>query len=434
MDKMKMQDMQLMQPSGYTASTIDDQSSVTGTTPATNSTSSQGTASQGARRPSWQRLEFDKSGTIHTHTYAQTNKHMYDWILLNTCSLIDLFCNRSFVCNVHQVNTTLSLATNAGTMTTNLQAELPGYGTVWFDPQAMTNVLSFGNITKQYPIQYLQESDTFQVQLHGHASIFSCEQGDNLYVLEGHQPQEDHQPTSSSQENLFPISATSHVQTIEENAKFLTPKEIAQANVAKQLLHTLGYPSVVILKTIIKMNMIQDNPVTKSDIKLMEHLYGPNIPTVEGKTTRQCQHKLASDVVSIPHELCDTQHDVCLYIVVMYINGMPFLTTISKNIKYRTAMWVADHMAPTIANLVESVLKLYSRASFQVKEVCLITNSSQFSTSSKTVDGPLQPILLILRNMFLKLSAIITSSRSIFMPLIMGFLTRCSQELSYATW
>ena len=33
-------------------------------------------------------------------------------------------------------------------------------------------------------------------------------------------------------------------------------------------------------------------------------------------------------------------------------------------------MWVADHMAPTIANLVESVLKLYNRAGFQVKEVC----------------------------------------------------------------
>ena len=59
----------------------------------------------------------------------------------------------------------LSLATNTGVMMTSLQAELPGYSTVWFDPQAMTNVLSFSNIAKQYPIQYLQESDTFQVQL-----------------------------------------------------------------------------------------------------------------------------------------------------------------------------------------------------------------------------------------------------------------------------
>ena len=54
--------------------------------------------------------------------------------------------------NVHQVNTTLSLTTNAGVMMINLKAELAGYGTVWFDPQAMTNVLSFGNIAKQYPI------------------------------------------------------------------------------------------------------------------------------------------------------------------------------------------------------------------------------------------------------------------------------------------
>ena len=257
-----------------------------GTTPTTNDTNSQGTASQGANRPSWQGLQVHKSRTTHTHSYVQTNKHMYDWILLDTCSLINLFCNQSFMSNVHQVNTTLSLAMNAGTMMTNLQAELPGYGTVCFDPQAMTNILSFGNIAKQYPIQYLQELDTFQVQLHDCVNIFGCHQVDKLYVLEGHQPQEDCQFASLSQEHISPISVTSHVQTIEENAKFLTPKEIAQANVTMQLLHSLGYPSVVDLKTIIKMNMIWDNPVTESDIKLMEHLYGPNIPTIKGKTTR----------------------------------------------------------------------------------------------------------------------------------------------------
>ena len=51
----------------------------------------------------------------------------------------------------------------------------------------MTNVMSFGNIAKQYPIQYLQESDMFQVQLHDNIYIFGCEQVDNLYVLEGNQ-------------------------------------------------------------------------------------------------------------------------------------------------------------------------------------------------------------------------------------------------------
>ena len=93
LDKMKKQEVQMMQANGDTMSTINDWSSVMGTTPTTNGTNSQGTASQGAKRPSWQGLQVHKSGTIHTHSYAQTNKHMYDWILLNTCSSINLFCN-----------------------------------------------------------------------------------------------------------------------------------------------------------------------------------------------------------------------------------------------------------------------------------------------------------------------------------------------------
>ena len=152
MDKMKMEDAQLTQASGDTMSTVNRWSSVTGNTPATNSTHIQGTASQEPNRPSWQGLQVHKSGTIHTHSYAQTNKHMYDWILLDTCSSINLSCNQSFVCNMHQVNSTLSLATNARMMMTNLKAELPIYGTVWFGSQVMTNVLSFGNIAKQCPI------------------------------------------------------------------------------------------------------------------------------------------------------------------------------------------------------------------------------------------------------------------------------------------
>ena len=42
----------------------------------------------------------------------------------------------------------LSLTMNAGVMTTNLKAELPGYDTVWFDPEAMTNVVTYNKINE----------------------------------------------------------------------------------------------------------------------------------------------------------------------------------------------------------------------------------------------------------------------------------------------
>ena len=159
--------------------------------------------------------------------------------------------------------------------------------------------------------------------------------------------------------------------------------------------HALSYPSGVDLNTI-KTNVIWDNPITKSDINLMECLYWPDVPTIKGKTTRWCPHKLVSDVVSIPHELHDTQCDVCLYIDKMYINGMPFLTTISNNIKYCTGMWVADCTAPTIASLVECILKLYQQLAFKLWKSVQIANSNQFSKSSKMVDGPSWPFLPML--------------------------------------
>ena len=218
---------------------------------------------------------------------------------------------------------------------------------------------------------------------------------------------------------------------IEENAKFLTTKEIAQADVANQLLHALGYPSVVNLKTTIKTNVIWDNPVTESDIKLMEHLYGPDIPTVKGKTSRQCPHKLVRDVVFIPHELHDTQCNVWLYIDIMYINGIPFLTTISKNIKYSTDMWVADCIAPTITSLVESILKLYQWTGFQVMEVC--------------ADHEFKPVLQVLQDgEWSFMTNLAYAQEHVPEPkcnnhvlkkhICTGFLTRCSQELLYAPW
>ena len=87
-------------------------------------------------------------------------------------------------------------------------------------------------------------------------NIFGCEQVDNLYALEGNQSQEESPKPPSPQESISQVQVTLHVQTIEENAKFFTPKEIAKANVAKLLLHALDYPSVVNHKTIIKTNVL----------------------------------------------------------------------------------------------------------------------------------------------------------------------------------
>ena len=43
---------------------------------------------------------------------------------------------------------------NAGSRLTNYVGDLPGYGTVWYDPQAIANILSLRRVHDQYHISY----------------------------------------------------------------------------------------------------------------------------------------------------------------------------------------------------------------------------------------------------------------------------------------
>ena len=92
MDKLKMQDVQLMQASVDTTSTVDNQSSVAGTTPTTNGQNNQGTASQEANRPSWQGLQIHKrvEQFIPTAMYKPTSTCVIGSSLIHVYQSISL--------------------------------------------------------------------------------------------------------------------------------------------------------------------------------------------------------------------------------------------------------------------------------------------------------------------------------------------------------
>jgi hypothetical protein len=48
----------------------------------------------------------------------------------------------------------LNVAINAGNLTTNKKAILPGYRKVWYADSAMTNLISLANMESQYCVTY----------------------------------------------------------------------------------------------------------------------------------------------------------------------------------------------------------------------------------------------------------------------------------------
>ena len=75
--------------------------------------------------------------------------------------------------------------------------------------------------------------------------------------------------------------------SVEENKLLYTPRQVQQAQKARELYQALGNPSLKDFKAIIKMNSISNNPVTLADIKTAETIFGRDIGSLKGKTTRK---------------------------------------------------------------------------------------------------------------------------------------------------
>jgi hypothetical protein len=64
---------------------------------------------------------------------AQGKEKLREWILLDSQSSVDLFCNPNLVTDIVDVDERLVLSTNAGDLVSSQMATVPAYGQVWFN-------------------------------------------------------------------------------------------------------------------------------------------------------------------------------------------------------------------------------------------------------------------------------------------------------------
>lgn len=90
-------------------------------------------------------------------TLTQHIKHKTinkNWILLDSQSTIDLFCNRQLLDNIRSTQRTMRVRGTGGVESTNLIGDLPGYGPVWFKEDGLANILSLVRVSKIYQVTY----------------------------------------------------------------------------------------------------------------------------------------------------------------------------------------------------------------------------------------------------------------------------------------
>jgi hypothetical protein len=154
-----------------------------------------------------------------------------------------------------------------------------------------------------------------------------------------------------------------------ENKAFFTNCQFARAKKAQELYHALEMPSINDFKAILRMNIIANDPVTIEDIKIAKQIFGSNIGSLKGKTTRQKLIPVVDDYIAIPEELYAKQQDIVLCIDGIKVNGMLFLTTVSKNILYQTAQYVESKSISQFKEALKEIIMLYNKAGFKIKEI-----------------------------------------------------------------
>ena len=163
--------------------------------------------------------------------------------------------------------------------------------------------------------------------------------------------------------------ATQFVETVKENmSKFSHHRQINGATKVRNLLKSLMLPSVRDLKKIIQFNLIKNNPCTLEDVRVAEHIWGPEIEphAAKGKGNRRKPIPQSQDIVSIPPEVKRVHRDTHLCVDVTWVNGLPFLTSISANIMFRTATFIGDRKASTLFKHSDEILHHHNRAGYRI--------------------------------------------------------------------
>ena len=297
-------------------------------------------------------FEFLQSGVV-----CKTDEAPHvpiNWILLdNQSTMIDVFCNQALLRNIRASEKQMDIHCNAGVASTNLIGDLPGYGTVWYHPQGIANILSLTKVASR----------------DGYRVTFDSNGGNQFLV---HKPDGSVRTFKQSPRGLYfmDTNATEQsvtlLQTVADKKSNYTNALYSRAVLARSIQKIIGRPSTRTFMRIVDNNLLPNCPINRDDILAAEDIFGPDVGSLKGKTVRRSSTPVNTSMITIPASLMERYRDITLSGDIMYINKIPFFVTYSRHIRFGTIEVLTDRKSKTIMAAMKVVKSIYSKRGFKI--------------------------------------------------------------------
>ena len=245
-------------------------------------------------------------------------------VLLDNQASVSIFCNRDLLSNVQKSQNQIVLngvQANAKGVRVSEEGSFNDVGTVYYSEKSTANILSFASMVDDgAKIRYDQQG-RFTLQPKGSNNIYSfCRR--RIPGSEGRFYVCDVDTMVSETATDHPLEETALVQTVSDNLKLYTKREVASARSARELLARMGYPSVE--EAISMLRDGNDFSVTEYDFRVADTIWGKDIASIKGKTTkRKSQPAMLTLTPTV------VQQQQILSIDIMFVEQVALLVAVS---------------------------------------------------------------------------------------------------------
>ena len=115
--------------------------------------------------------------------------------------------------------------------------------------------------------------------------------------------------------------------------------------------------------------MIPICPITKGDILHAEDIFGTDVGSLQGKTTRKKTNRVATTIIYLPTGMLEQHGNVTIEMDIMYINKVPYFVMTLHGIHFGTVELLKNKKVATIATSMKQMLQMYHRRGFKVKHL-----------------------------------------------------------------